>query len=315
MDVAWLESLLALLEHGSFTRAAEALHISQPAFSRRIRSLEHWAGAELVDRSTFPVSLTPAGVKLRAQAHEVVANLAAVRDEVRGRQLMPREAVRLAISHTLASHYFAGWWAALTVDKPRLTCLLLPSNNLDAYDALLHGGCDLLLAYADPAQPLGIDRSEVESLVVARERLSPYARARDGAAEYALPGSPNRLVPFVSHGAGAFLGRVTDRLLATRRAYLRPVVQSDLTSALAQLVRAGFGVGWLPGVLARDDVGAGTLAQLGGPEWTAELEVQLHRNRRQRANPRAAEVWELAALDAGRRGVTPRDEPPRPDTW
>src|SRR5690606_17411175 len=73
MDVAWLESLLALTEHGSFSRAADALHVSQPAFSRRIRSLEQWIGAELVDRSTYPVSLTPAGVKLHRQAASVMS--------------------------------------------------------------------------------------------------------------------------------------------------------------------------------------------------------------------------------------------------
>ncbi|SRR5579875_66922 len=183
MDVAWLESFLALLEHGSFTRAAEAQHLSQPAFSRRIRSLEQWAGAELVDRSTFPVSLTPAGLKVRRQAAEVVASLATIRDEIRGRQLMPREAIRLPVSHTLATYYFADLWTRITGDAFDLTCLLLPSNTLGAYDSLIHGGCDLVLAYADPAHPLGVDHSEIESLAVAYDHLVPYAKARGTAPE------------------------------------------------------------------------------------------------------------------------------------
>lgn len=311
MDVAWLESLLALVEHGSFTRAAEALHVSQPALSRRIRSLEHWAGAELVDRSKFPITLTSAGVKLRAQAQEVVASLAAVRDEVRGRQLMPREAVRTAVSHTLASHFFPEWWAELTVDAPGLTCLQLPSNNLDAYDALLYGGCDLLLAYVDPVLPHSFEQSEVESVVVARDCLAPYSRTRNGVPEFSLPGSRRAPVPFVSHGTGAFLGRVTDRVVAARRPYLRPVMQTDLTEAVGQLIRAGFGVGWLPGVLATEVAADGTITQLAGPQWTAQLEIRLYRNKRARPHPPAAEVWELARLAAG------EDGPPvsrRPDT-
>ncbi|MET9352921.1 LysR family transcriptional regulator [Streptomyces sp. NPDC006617] len=44
MDIGWLESFLALVEHGSSARAAEAQHVSQPAFSRRIRALEIWFG-------------------------------------------------------------------------------------------------------------------------------------------------------------------------------------------------------------------------------------------------------------------------------
>ncbi|MGH3435742.1 MAG: LysR family transcriptional regulator [Sciscionella sp.] len=302
MDVAWLESLLALLEHGSFTRAAEAQHVSQPAFSRRIRSLEQWFGAELVDRSTFPVALTPAGIKLRARAVEVVSGLAAVRDEVRGRQLMPHQAVRVSISHTLATHYFADWWARLRSDDGHLACLLLPSNTLDAYDALLHGGCDLLLAYADPAHPLGIDQSELEWLVVAHDRVAPYSRAHGGRPKFTLPGSAGHPVPFVTHGPGAFLGRVTDRLLARTKPKLRPVVQSDLTSALAELVRAGVGMGWLPGRLTRDAVSAGQLIEIGDPFCSTELEIRLHRCRGQRANRQTGEVWERARnLAAGNR--------------
>jgi hypothetical protein len=66
VDIAWLESFLALIEHGSFTRAAEAQHVSQPAFSRRIRALETWFGEALVDRSTYPVTLTPAAASVPA---------------------------------------------------------------------------------------------------------------------------------------------------------------------------------------------------------------------------------------------------------
>jgi DNA-binding transcriptional LysR family regulator len=298
MDVSWLESFLALLEHGSFTHAAEAQHLSQPAFSRRIRALEQWAGAELVDRSTFPVTLTPAGLKVRRQAAEVVAGLAAIRDEIRGRQLMPREAVRLSVSHTLATCYFAGWWKRITGDAFDLACLLLPSNTLDAYDSLLHGGCDLVLAYADPAHPLGIDHSEIESLTVAYDRLAPYAKARGTAPQFALPGSPRHPVPFVSHGSGAFLGRVTDRLLAAHRPCLRPVAQSDLTSALAHLVLAGIGVGWLPGLLTRPAVAEGSLVELGGATWSAGLEIRLCRSCGRRSSRQVAEVWERARQNA-----------------
>ena len=100
VDLNWLESFLGLLEHGSFTKAAQAQHLSQPAFSRRIRALEHWIGTELVDRSTFPIALTPAGVQFHAEACQTVSGLAAVRDLVRGRQCMPRAAVTVALSHT-----------------------------------------------------------------------------------------------------------------------------------------------------------------------------------------------------------------------
>lgn len=294
MDLLWLESLLALVEHGSFTRAAESLHVSQPAFSRRIRALEQWAGVQLVDRSTFPVALTPAGTKLRPWAAELVTGLDSLRDELRGRQLMPADAVRIATSHTLATHYFAAWWRDLATSGPEMTCVIMPQNTLEAYDALLHGGCELLLAYTDPGRPLNVGEDGVESVVLAHDWLRPYARCRDGTPELFLPGSALHPVPFVSHGAGAFLGRVTDGILSRQRAYLRPVAQSDLTSALAELVFAGVGVGWLPGLIATNALAHGGVGVIEDPAWSAKLEIRLFRSRHRRLSRGADELWRRA---------------------
>ena len=61
MNLIWLEDFLALAATGNFSRAAEERHSSQPAFSRRIRGLEEWVGADLFDRSTQPARLTEVG--------------------------------------------------------------------------------------------------------------------------------------------------------------------------------------------------------------------------------------------------------------
>jgi DNA-binding transcriptional LysR family regulator len=53
---------LAIAEWKNFSRAAEVRCVTQSALSRRIRSLEEWVGVELVDRGTYPVQLTAAGV-------------------------------------------------------------------------------------------------------------------------------------------------------------------------------------------------------------------------------------------------------------
>lgn len=68
METQLLEDLITLAETRSFRRAADRRQISQPAFSRRIKSLEEWAGVRLVDRSSQSVQLTPAGQLLRWKA-------------------------------------------------------------------------------------------------------------------------------------------------------------------------------------------------------------------------------------------------------
>ncbi len=61
MELKWLEDFVCLANIGSFWKASEQRHVSQPAFSRRIRALEDWLGVTLIDRSSYPVTLTRTG--------------------------------------------------------------------------------------------------------------------------------------------------------------------------------------------------------------------------------------------------------------
>jgi hypothetical protein len=84
METKWLEDFVSLAETRSFSRSAQLRHVTQPAFSRRIQSLEAWAGVDLVDRSTYPTRLTPAGTTLYGQALEVLQALQSARTILRG---------------------------------------------------------------------------------------------------------------------------------------------------------------------------------------------------------------------------------------
>ena len=65
MDLDWLKDFLALAQEKNFSRAADARHVTQPAFSRRIRALEDWMGTPLFERSAQGATLTPAGAYFR----------------------------------------------------------------------------------------------------------------------------------------------------------------------------------------------------------------------------------------------------------
>ncbi len=92
MDTKWAEDFLSLAETRSFTRAATARHSSQAAFSRRIQSLETWVGAELVDRSSSPLALTPAGQSFRCFAINIISQVNMARNVVRHREQYERRA-------------------------------------------------------------------------------------------------------------------------------------------------------------------------------------------------------------------------------
>ena len=81
MDTKWLEDFVSLAETRSFSRSALLRHVTQSAFSRRIQSLEAWAGVELVDRSSYPTRLTPAGATFYVQAQEILLSLQSSRTQ------------------------------------------------------------------------------------------------------------------------------------------------------------------------------------------------------------------------------------------
>ncbi len=91
MESKWLEDFISLAETRSFSRAAGLRHVTQPAFSRRIRSLETWLGADLIDRTSYPTRLTPAGEVFYPQALEMLATISSTRSLLRG-SVPPRRA-------------------------------------------------------------------------------------------------------------------------------------------------------------------------------------------------------------------------------
>src|ERR1700741_1071781 len=106
METKWLEDFVSLAETRSFSRSAQLRHVTQPAFSRRIQSLEAWAGTDLVDRSSYPTRLTPAGETLYGQSMEILQALQSTRAMLRGHGTGARDMVEFAVPHTLAFTFF-----------------------------------------------------------------------------------------------------------------------------------------------------------------------------------------------------------------
>ena len=103
--------------------------MTQPAFSRRIQSLEAWAGIDLVDRSSYPTRLTPAGETLHAQALEILGALQAARNMMRSHKVAGADMIEFAVPHPLAFTFFPHWvmdlrkrFAGLRAGSSRSTC-------------------------------------------------------------------------------------------------------------------------------------------------------------------------------------------------
>ena len=113
MEIKWIEDFVALARLQSFSRAAEERNVSQSGFSRRIQSLEQWIGAELIDRSSFPPVLTPAGQLFREVADDVLAKLFDTRAIIRTEQRIAGKSLQIAAGHTIALNFLPAWLKAL----------------------------------------------------------------------------------------------------------------------------------------------------------------------------------------------------------
>lgn len=103
MEIRQLRYFLAVAEALSFTRAAQRLNMAQPPLSRQIKALEKEIGAELFDRGGRQLALTRAGLALREEAADILAQLGALRQRVRqSARIEPR---RLSVGFVSAAGY------------------------------------------------------------------------------------------------------------------------------------------------------------------------------------------------------------------
>jgi LysR family transcriptional regulator, hypochlorite-specific transcription factor HypT len=297
METKWLEDFVSLAETRSFSRSAQLRHVTQPAFSRRIQALEAWAGIDLVDRSAYPTRLTAAGETLHAQALEVLEALQATRNMMRSHQAADQDMIEFAVPHTLAFTFFPHWLMDLRQNfgavKTRLTAL----NVHDAALRLTEGGCDLLIAYHHPSQPLRLSDDRYEMLALSSETLAPYAKAgADGRPMFTLPGRPGERVPFLSYASGAYMAGLVEaiRKQAGEPLALEAIYETDMAEGLKAMALEGHGMAFLPHSSVRKELKARRLvAASSDPLLSLTMEVRIYRERPEAARHRKPAVQAL----------------------
>ncbi|MEV5981813.1 transcriptional regulator CynR [Streptomyces sp. NPDC052114] len=254
-ELRHLRYLLAVAEHGSFTRAAEELHISQPTLSQQIRQLERAVGVPLLDRSGRAVRLTDAGAAYLPHARRALQDLAAAERAVHDVRDLSRGTLRLAVTPTFTTYLVGPLTARLYDRHPGIALLLreLPQDRIEP--ALLADELDLGIAFHGAHLP-GLSAAdlftETLSLVVgdlhpAAGRTAPLPLTELAATRLALL-------------SGDFATRVhIDAHFA--RHEVRPDVAVEATSinALTEIVRHTPLATVLPDALTRDRPGLRTI--------------------------------------------------------
>ncbi|RYF20079.1 MAG: LysR family transcriptional regulator, partial [Comamonadaceae bacterium] len=278
------------------TRAAELRHVTHPAFGRRIRSLETWAGTPLVERGGGPVRLTPAGQVLLDTAEQMASNLAQSHEEMQAIAGRQARTVTLATGRTLARTVVADLLVRLRPVLADGELRILTRTLAEAVGEMQRGEADFSLIYHHPTLVVPLDARQFSHLTLASDRLVPMARAdASGAPVFRFAYTPQgAAVPYIAYARTLALGRLVEDHLANHRTAprLQRLVECDSPDAHYEYALKGLGVSWLPWSMVHADVKAGRLAAAGDKRMDIRFDVRLYRPKR-RLGALAETLWTL----------------------
>ena len=282
-----LRAFLALSELRSFTQAARRSHLSQPAFSALIRSLEETVGARLFDRDTRKVELTVEGRVFEESARQLVHDFDEALLDVRDHAARRRGRVALALLPSLA----AGWL------PPVLAAFreAYPGIELDVADVLsdacLHrvrgGSADLALA-ATPA-----DNTELRTEVFCSDRFHLVCRSDHPlAVRDKLRLKDLASEPFVQLTRGTSVRQCLDAAIHPQK--MNAVLEVEQLTTVMGMVRNGLGISVVPELalfyFRGDDI---VTRPLQGPGLTRQIYLIRRRDRHLSSAAQALYEWVL----------------------
>ncbi|MGW2812104.1 transcriptional regulator CynR [Streptomyces sp. NPDC001415] len=240
-ELRHLRYLLAVAEHGNFTRAAEELRISQPTLSQQVKQLERTVGVQLLDRTGRSVRLTDAGQTYAHYARRALRDLAAAERAVLDVADLSRGSLRLAVTPTFTAYLIGPLVAELHTRHPHITLDVreLAQDRIEA--ALLADELDLGIAFDGPHLP-GIEATalftETLGLVVgapAPDAAPPALGAPAQESALTVRELADRQLALLS-GDFATRGHI-DAYLGHHRVTPRIAVEANSIQALAEIVR------------------------------------------------------------------------------
>lgn len=298
MQLKWLEDFIALAQERSYTRAAELRHVTHPAFGRRIRALEAWAGTPLVQPGGGPVRLTPAGEAFLETAEQLIRNLTQSHDELQTIAGRHARTVTLATGRTLARTVVADWLVRVRNLLGEGELHIRTGSLAETVQLLQQGDADFSVLFHHPALVVPLDARQYMHATLASDRLVPLSQAlAQGEPRHAFGRHAAAPTPYVAYARSLALGRLVEDHLAHHpdAPHLQRLMECDSPDAHLEYVLKGLGMSWLPWSLAHAEVTAGRLARAGDKRFDIRFDVRVYRPKR-RLSPFAEAMWERLAV-------------------
>ncbi|TXI26588.1 MAG: LysR family transcriptional regulator [Ottowia sp.] len=241
MELAQLAAFVAVAEAGGFSAAAERLHLTQPAISKRIAQLEVQLDKRLFDRIGRQVVLTEAGSLLLPRAHALLHEAEAARRALQELGGDIGGSLRLISSHHIGLHRLPPLLRKFSARYPQVALALQFMDSEQAWDAVLHARAELALTTLGPAAP------PLQAIPVWDDPLCCVA-APDHPLAQRKKLSPADLAahPAVLPEAHTFTHRIVADAFASRSLPLALRMTSNSMETLKMLVTVGLAWGVLP---------------------------------------------------------------------
>ena len=241
MHLDELESFIQVARLGSFSAAAQQLHISQPAMSKRIQSLEHHLGVTLFDRLGTRVRLTPAGELLVVKATAMLDLSKDMERDVGNLAQTVSGRLSMATSHHIGLHRLAPVLQRFTQDYPEVELDIQFEDSEVAHNLVRAGDIELAVVTLNPAGE--IEQPDLKTETVWEDPLC-FVNAKP------LPEvtSLNQLatLPCILPGPNTFTGRIVTERFASQGLVLNPALSTNYLETISMLVSVGVGWSVLP---------------------------------------------------------------------
>jgi DNA-binding transcriptional LysR family regulator len=237
INLRQIEGFKALIEHGTVSRAAEIMHISQPAMSQLISHLEEDAGLRLFDRVKGRLMPTERGMRLYDEVGRIFAGVRQVENAVEVIRREERGSLSIGVMPALAGSFMPRVTAAFLASRGDVFCSVQQMSSQWIVDFLVERKLDLgLVGY-------GFDNPYLKLEPLLEHPLVCVMPAEHRLAELKTI-EPQHLEDeaFISMHPDTFVGRQVQSVLERHKAKPRVVLMANVASTLCECVAAGIGV-------------------------------------------------------------------------
>lgn len=254
-DLAALDLLVTVGELGSISAAAAAHHVTQPAASMRLRSLERVLGVRLLDRARTGSRLTPAGEATVEWASAVLEEVRALLAGTAALRSADRSQLRLAASMTVAEYLVPLWLNRLAVELPDIGVSLEMGNTTQVSELVGDGHAELgFVEGVQPRRRLRSRRVGSDELVVVVGADHPWTRRHRAVTAKELAATP-----MVLREPGSGTRDVLARALAEHGLEPRALMELGSTTAIKAAATSGFAPAVLSVLAVSGELRAGRL--------------------------------------------------------